>query len=480
MAQEMFTQMKQLKAHNEAMGYHGYSGYLQKHDSSINMINTPTTDINTPITDFETEAENNIIRNPFDRNINHMKILAESTEDYTDKELIFKRAKIQENKSSIILSETQALKHKLELVTSSINKIRHDLQQTEQKENDKKQLNNLIMYFQNQLTEIQDQIEDAENDIESNIDVKFIKYMDEIKMNKNKIKTLKKQKKDKEKQQQINKDKEQQRVIELQRLQIEQLISTQKSQSSSPGPRYDKISKHERNTQSQYFPLDSIAKPISPNQLSINNKNRRRKNSRTQSIKSRGRKHSIQSGNSMPRIHDDDDINYNGNIYPNINNINMQISGNICIESEDDDEVDNEMNIQYINNNSIPIPGVVMNNNTHTNTNTNTNNTRRLMHPNNGSYRLNNSSYQLNNNSSYRLNSQSPNYIEGAYQSMGNIITQSQREQPILTDNAVKIIGGVVIVLAGLYVISKYLNRNQRSIHTPPPNIRRGARIKYG
>eukprot|EP01084_Bolivina_argentea_P067363 122675_1 len=83
------------------------------------------------------------------------------------------------------------------------------------------------MSFQNQLTEIQDAIEDAENDIESNIGVTFIKYNEELKISKQKIKSLKKDKKDREKQEIKNKQIEQQQLIEKQKLEIQQLSKMQ-------------------------------------------------------------------------------------------------------------------------------------------------------------------------------------------------------------------------------------------------------------
>eukprot|EP00483_Globobulimina_turgida_P001710 UN01712 len=36
-AADMFSQMKQLQAHNEVMGYHGFSALLQRHDSNMNI-----------------------------------------------------------------------------------------------------------------------------------------------------------------------------------------------------------------------------------------------------------------------------------------------------------------------------------------------------------------------------------------------------------------------------------------------------------
>eukprot|EP01084_Bolivina_argentea_P067364 122676_1 len=54
MAQEMFNQMKSLKYQNEAMGYHGYSGYLQRHDSAtIDVRNIEETE------NEDTEIEDN-------------------------------------------------------------------------------------------------------------------------------------------------------------------------------------------------------------------------------------------------------------------------------------------------------------------------------------------------------------------------------------------------------------------------------------
>eukprot|EP00483_Globobulimina_turgida_P004883 UN04892 len=91
------------------------------------------------------------------------------------------------------------------------------------------QVTDTILFFQNQLTQIQDQIEDAENYIDANIDYKFLKYIQQINLNKEKIKNMKTE--SKERRLQISKEKEQNNIIGLQRLQIDQLILAQSLQS---------------------------------------------------------------------------------------------------------------------------------------------------------------------------------------------------------------------------------------------------------
>ena len=96
--------------------------------------------------------------------------------------------------SGTVLEETQGLRQKLENISLSINKIRENLHKDSSVSG--KELNETMLSFQEQLTEIQDQIEDAENDIESNIDLKLIKYQEDIKSHKQRIKAMKKEKKD--------------------------------------------------------------------------------------------------------------------------------------------------------------------------------------------------------------------------------------------------------------------------------------------
>eukprot|EP01084_Bolivina_argentea_P160953 280228_1 len=203
-AQDMLSQMKQLKAHNEVMGYHGFSGLLERHDSNMNLTLTEDDDASHYI---------QRIRKHRMRNGKH-----------------------------IVLPETQPLRQKLEDISGSINRIRQDLQnQCSDHDGDSTistaELNETIMFFHTQLTAIQDRIEDAEIDIETVIDVAFVKYQEEIAMKTQKIKTLRKEKKEREKQMQVDKEKELQKIIDAQRTQIDQLIrgrnNTQRTRSLS-------------------------------------------------------------------------------------------------------------------------------------------------------------------------------------------------------------------------------------------------------
>eukprot|EP01084_Bolivina_argentea_P243184 407731_1 len=95
-AQDMYSQMRQLKEHNEAMGYHEYSAFLRR-QSQVS-------------TEFETEVETDA---DFDININ---IKTQKTRP--------KLSKHHKGSNSIVLSETAALKQKLENISSSINQMR--------------------------------------------------------------------------------------------------------------------------------------------------------------------------------------------------------------------------------------------------------------------------------------------------------------------------------------------------------------------
>ena len=54
-----------------------------------------------------------------------------------------------------------------------------------------------------------------------------------------------------------------------------------------------------------------------------------------------------------------------------------------------------------------------------------------------------------------------------------------QNRQPLITDNAIKIIGGVVIVLAGLWVVkSIFGNKSKQSRNTLPSTLRRPPRVR--
>merc|ERR1719295_1202594 len=69
-----------------------------------------------------------------------------------------------DNQRPSVSRETQGLRQKLENISTSINRIREELQSG----HDGK-LNKTMMSLHEQLTEIQDQVEDAENDIESTV-----------------------------------------------------------------------------------------------------------------------------------------------------------------------------------------------------------------------------------------------------------------------------------------------------------------------
>ena len=377
--QDMFSAMKQLKAHNEAMGFHAFSGVLEKHN------------------DDQGQKKNNHV---------HFK----------------------DNKS-IIMSETKGLRQKLENISLSINKIRKDL---EERNNDKEH-NKTIMYFQNQLTEIQDQIEDAENDIESNIDVKFIKYQEEIKVNKQKIKTMKKEQKEKEKKQQINKQKEQQKVIEQQRMQIEQLINNMNINNNNnnnnnnniePDDDDNNTNRHQYND-STYFSLDFSKKNTSP---------KRRKSVPSQSQQQRS------------LLYDD-----------NADFVTSQ-------EEEDEEDDENEIGIEYINNHH---PGYLIPNNSIPGYTPNTNNAHSPPTM---------IGYSPGHNHHYHNNTI---YNEGGqYQYLQQQQQSQQSQRPLLSDNAIKIIGGVIIALSGVWIISKYFN-NKSKRNNMPSVIRRAPRVKY-
>eukprot|EP01084_Bolivina_argentea_P052986 97269_1 len=192
-ANDMVSQIKQLQADNAAMGFHEqYSGYIET-------------------------------SKPNQKKVSFMKSKSKFKKNTYSKDK-------NSNNNNTILSETDQLKHKLESITTSINRIRKDLQQrndVSSENNNNMNNNNIFIYFQNQLTEIQDQIEDAHDDIESHIDVKFIKCIEEIKTNKEKLKTIKKDQKEQEKLYQLQKEKEQQQIIEQQRAQIKILMQKQ-------------------------------------------------------------------------------------------------------------------------------------------------------------------------------------------------------------------------------------------------------------
>eukprot|EP01083_Nonionella_stella_P175847 613595_1 len=316
-AQDIFAQIKQLKEHNQAMGYHLSGNDLQAFDTD----------------DLDRAGACETPRPPRPRAVPKLS----------------KHVHIKSN--SVILPETAGLKQKLENISSAINSIMLDLQA----QNSADAISETIKSFQNQLTEIQDQVEDAENDIESNIDVKFIGYHEEIKLNKQKVKRMKKERKQQEKQKQMEKEKEQQNLIELQRLQIEQL-SMQKTLS----PEQRNVNRRGRD--SAYFTLDSAAHSVSPRP---------------------GRRTTFQQIGMLQHIEDDD-------VY-------------------DQDE-------EYV-----PAPHGY--------------NTEYLMQPPN----------TIGPGMSHEMVS----YNEGH---------QSKDKRPMLSDNAIKIIGGVVIVLAGLWIISKYVD----------------------
>eukprot|EP00483_Globobulimina_turgida_P004115 UN04123 len=163
-AADMFSQMQQLKAHNEILGYHGFSGLLQRHDSNMNI--TGNTDM-VPVSEINATCKYNV------------------------------HSDCEKHIAKNSLCETQQLREKLGSISMSINKIRQDLVTDNQSNANNvfdnisaKQLSETISVFQNQLTQIQDQIEDVENDIEANIDTKFLKYIQEIKINKERIENM--------------------------------------------------------------------------------------------------------------------------------------------------------------------------------------------------------------------------------------------------------------------------------------------------
>merc|ERR1712087_810964 len=74
-----------------------------------------------------------------------------------------------------------------------------------------------------QLTDIQDHIEDAENDVENNIESTIGKLQTENQRNRQKIKSLKKERKEREESERLRREREQKEMIERQRLHIENL-----------------------------------------------------------------------------------------------------------------------------------------------------------------------------------------------------------------------------------------------------------------
>ena len=193
-AQQLCAQIDQLKADNEAMGYTD----LMDH-TSFNALDT------------ETETEHEIIYKPV--TVNKRSLTPVDSKRSSDNHP---------------LTETRGLREKLDKISTSINQIRQVLMEEHTSSTNNK------AFFQNELTEIQDQIEEIENEIECNIDVKIREYVEALTTAKQKIKALKKEKKLKEKEQIMAKQKEQENIIKQQQKQIDQLIHTR---STSPIPK---------------------------------------------------------------------------------------------------------------------------------------------------------------------------------------------------------------------------------------------------
>eukprot|EP01084_Bolivina_argentea_P256079 431017_1 len=442
-AADMFSQMKQLKATNDVMGYHGFSGLLQRHDSNMNITGNASPinkkmdssdefltshsklnelkddsdsyqDSELPIrnncnefNEFRNEFRSEFSSGRYNNNNNNINNISTDTD-----------SNVNVSHKNIILSETKPLRQKLDKISMSINKIRQDLVNQNSQKNlfnniSTKQLNETVMFFQNQLTDIQDQIEDAENDIESNIDVKLLQYYEEIKLNKAKIKNMKKDKKEKEKQFAINKEKEQQKIIEMQRMQIQQLIRAQS----------ETIKKIKENRQNTHQFSQTMSQINFHNQDHIINKVTKRK-----------RRHS--SGSlSLPPIDSENDYNMNDIQLATNNNLNIHINDSTNINSPYNDDDDMAMDdMQFPNINTSPYTG----NNTVIHHHTPVNN-------------------------------------EGQYYKYHN--NHIQKQPPLLSDNAIKIIGGVAIFLSGIWIVSKYIDSKGNNM--PSTNVYRGPRIKY-
>merc|ERR1719242_2776399 len=118
-------------------------------------------------------------------------------------------------RSESMLEETAALRQKLESITEKINRIREGLHE--------KSEDSVLAEINEQLTDIQDHIEDAENDVENNIERTIGKLQTENQRNKQKIKSLKKERKEKEESDRLRREREQKEMIERQRLHIENL-----------------------------------------------------------------------------------------------------------------------------------------------------------------------------------------------------------------------------------------------------------------
>merc|ERR1719203_1905691 len=119
------------------------------------------------------------------------------------------------NFSSESLPETAGLRMKLENITEKINRIREGLHE--------KSEDSVLAEINEQLTDIQDHIEDAENDVENHIESTIGKLQTENQRNRQKIKSLKKERKDREESERLRREREQKEMIERQRLHIENL-----------------------------------------------------------------------------------------------------------------------------------------------------------------------------------------------------------------------------------------------------------------
>ena len=266
-----------------------------------------------------------------------------------------------------------------------------------------------MMSLHEQLTEIQDQVEDAENDIESTVDVRLLELRQKVKAQAGKIKGMKKEKKEQlrqhEKEERERRERQQQSVIDQQRLQIEQL-----SEQLSGPP--EARAHHMHSQSAAFFPLDAV----SPSDSGTKGGRRALKRNKSMASSHYFREDEEET-DSTESMDDDDDEHYhanaNSNAHSHVQPYRTQMSA----------------------------PGMM---------------SMGMESTMNG--------YAPGNEGQYQTLSYPPH-------------AHAQKPAPLLSDKAIKVIGGVIVVVVGIWAVSRYFDHKSKK--GMPSILRRAPRVKY-
>jgi len=464
---ELYDQMKQLNDQNRARGYHGYSGFLEKYGTTVVHEDLDTdADYDGPPDALSAMSSNTLMGGGHRGQTvgKHSAFHSNNSASSSSSEL----GNLQETQSTApAMKETANLRTKLENIQSSINKIRGQIGhedvdfclEVEQ-----------VKLIQDEITAIQDNVEDAVEDLDENVEAQIAQYAEEIQVTKERLKLMKKEKKDREKQEQLKKENDMQQKIEEQQRRIAELEQrppppSQLSQPtmlapSSSQPHTPNNKTRHAHSQSAYFSLD-----FSPRGARKNKRVRRR------SIES-------ERVNMVPVMVDDHD----------------RVDEDDDDDDDDDDEDDDMGDHELTTDDEL---GVQQYHASHSHQALQVHSRMMQAVPGGAPHSAGGNSPITHYSGggggggtmAYNMN---PGAVEGYYPGFAQTYQvqqqqqqqqlqlqqlhqqqQSQqyaREPALISETSIKFIGGVVCVVAGIWIVSKFLdrsNRNQMSISMP-------------